>query len=196
MNIQIRKLTPELYRDYLHFFDTTPHSTNKEEHKCYCVCWSNDNYKDKDYSTAEKRRVIAKEYVINSNIQGYLAYYENKVVGWCNTNTKLQCFQCLSWKMFMKSIHKEEEFPNEKVKSVFCFAIKPEMRGKGIARLLLNQVCQDAEKDGFDYVEAYPNDTFINTEEDFMGPVGLYEKLGFSIDYKTEKRLVMRKKLK
>lgn len=33
-----------------------------------------------------------------------------------------------------------------KRKSVFCFAIAPKMRGKGIAGLLLSRVCEDAEK--------------------------------------------------
>lgn len=27
--------------------------------------------------------------------------------------------------------------------------------------MLLRQVCEDAEKDGFDFVEAYPNKEFI-----------------------------------
>lgn len=196
MNIEIRKLVPELLDDYLHFFDTKPHSTNKDEHRCYCVCWCNDNYEDKDFSTAEKRRDIAIEYINGDNIQGYLAYSDNKVVGWCNTNTKSDCFECCSWQMFMGSVHKNESSPGIKVKSVFCFAIAPEVRGKGIAGLLLRRVCEDAEKDGFDFVEAYPNKEFIDAEEDFMGPAKLYEKLGFTICYEFNKKLVVRKKLK
>lgn len=38
MNIEIRKLTPDLAEDYIHFFDTTPHDDNVDAHKCYCVC--------------------------------------------------------------------------------------------------------------------------------------------------------------
>lgn len=196
MNIEIRKLTPELVEDYVHFFDTTPHSTNKDEHRCYCVCWCNDDYKNKDFSTAEKRREIAIEYVKGNNIQGYLAFCDNKVIGWCNANTKSDCFECISWHMFMQSVDKDESSPGIKVKSVFCFAIATEMRGKGIAELLLCRVCEDAKNDGFDYVEAYPNKEFINTEEDFMGPVKLYEKLGFAICYEFDNKYVMRKKFK
>jgi len=33
-----------------------------------------------------------------------------------------------------------------KTKSVFCFAIVPDMRGKGIATALLERVCEDAKK--------------------------------------------------
>lgn len=40
--------------------------------------------------------------------------------------------------------------------SIYCFLITPEMKGKGIAKHLLEYACQDAAENGFDYVEAYP----------------------------------------
>ena len=95
--------------------------------------------------------------------------------------------------MFMQSIKKDE--PGPKVKSIFCFAIAPEMRRKGIATQLLHRVCEDAAKDGFDAVEAYPNKEFINTEDDFMGTVDTYEKAGFELFYEAGDKLVMRKRL-
>lgn len=38
-NIEIRKLSPELAEDYVHFFDITPHSEipDSDDCKCYCV---------------------------------------------------------------------------------------------------------------------------------------------------------------
>ena len=71
-----------------------------------------------------------------------------------------------------------------------------EMREQGIAGLLLERVCEDARKDGFDYVEAYPNKEFINTEVDFMGPLRMYTKIGFELSYETEEKFVVRKVLK
>lgn len=192
MNIDIKKLSPELIEDYLHFFDTVPHATNNEEHKCYCIWWCNKSLDGKDYSTVENRRNIATEYISNNNIQGYLAYYNNKVIGWCNTNTKSNCYECFCWRNFMNAIQKDDN----NVKAVFCFAISPEFREKGIAGMLLNRVCEDAKKDGFDVVEGYPNKIFIDTEQDYMGPVKLYEKLGFTVYYEADKKLVMRKKLR
>ena len=59
----------------------------------------------------------------------------------------------------------------------------------------MKRVCEDALRDGFDFVEAYPNKEFINTLADCMGPVKLYEKLGFTASYEIEPKLVMRKKL-
>lgn len=195
MNIMIRKLHPTLLDDYLAFFDYTPHSTNLEEHKCYCVCWSNENHEGKDFSTAEKRRSMAIDYVRQSKIQGFLAFYNEKVVGWCNVNTKSDCLMCYSWQNHMRKIRTNDAITNARIKSIFCFALAPEMRGKGIATMLLKHVCEDAKEQGYDYVEAYPNKVFINTEEDYMGPIKLYEKLGFIKYYEADQKVVMRKKL-
>jgi ribosomal protein S18 acetylase RimI-like enzyme len=197
MNIDIRKLTPALVDDYIHFFDTTPHSErpDEDECKCYCVWWCNDDSEGKDYLSLEKRRYYAIQYVKNNNIQGYLAYCDEKVVGWCNSNTKSDCLKCYCWRRFMGSIPTEEITSCIKIKSIFCFAIKPEMRRKGISKMLLERVCQDAKKDGFDFVEVYPNKEYINEAKDFMGPIELYRKNGFTIYYETEQNLVMRKKL-
>lgn len=195
MNIEVKKLTPELLEDYLHFFDTTPHYTNKEEDRCYCVGWSNADYENKDFSTAEKRREAAITYINGNNVQGYLVYFEGRVVGWCNANTKTECFKCQYGRMYL-GYTVQKDFPDEKVKSVFCFTIAPEMRRMGVAELLLQRVCEDAARNGFDFVEAYPNTNFINPEADCMGPVKLFEKLGFTVCYEIVPKLVMRKKLR
>jgi GNAT superfamily N-acetyltransferase len=197
MNIEIRKLTPNLVEDYVIFFDTTSHADNEDEHKCYCVWWCNDDYEGKDFtSSVEVRRDYAIQYVNGSNIQGYLAYCDDEVVGWCNANTKADCLKCYCWRRFMGSVLTEESHPDIKVKSVFCFTIAPEMRRKGIAKLLLERVCQDAAQDGFDFVEAYPKKAFTNEAEDYMGPVEMYKKSGFTLHYETAQQFVMRKHLK
>lgn len=55
MNIEIRKLAPDLVEDYVSFFDTTPHYYNKDEHKCYCVCWCSADHRIKtDFSSPER----------------------------------------------------------------------------------------------------------------------------------------------
>lgn len=55
------------------------------------------------------------------------------------------------------------------MKSIFCFVIAPEARRKGIATLLLERVCKDATKDGFDFVESYPYKESIYRSSDFGG---------------------------
>jgi GNAT superfamily N-acetyltransferase len=196
MEFEMRRLTPACAEEYVNFFDTTPHSDNVDEHRCYCVCWCGDDAEGKGFATAEKRRACALTYVQNGDMQGYLAYYSGKVVGWCNANTKADCLRCYSWQHFMGGIPAGEADEGIRVKSVFCFAIAPEMRRKGLAKMLLDRVCQDAVSDGFDVVEAYPNKTFVDVTEDFMGPADLFAQCGFTMYGETEQRLVMRKRLK
>lgn len=196
MSIEIRRLTPGLADDYVRFFDVTPHADNKDEHRCYCVWWCNDDYEGKDFaSSVEVRRDYALRYVKGGNIQGYLAYCDDRVVGWCNANTKADCLKCYCWRRFMGSVPTEESHPDIRVKSVFCFAVAPEMRRKGIAGLLLERVCRDAAQDGFDFVEAYANREFENEAEDYTGPAEMYRRSGFTVHCETDRQLVMRKRL-
>lgn len=195
MNITIKRLTPDLAEDYVHFFDETPHDQYVDEHKCYCVCWCNDDYEGKDFSSAAKRRMTAFQYVKNDNIHGYLAYHDGKVVGWCNANTKSECLKCASWRRSMDYVPLDDIVSGVKVKSVFCFTIAPDMQRKGIATILLERVCEDAAKDGFVFVEAYPAYAHGWQSSDFGGHVNMFERSGFVVISEPKQGLVMRKTL-
>lgn len=197
MEIEIKKLTPDLTEDYLHFFENDAHKDNKDEDRCYCVCWcSDDHRKGQNFSSPEKRRAYAVRYVGDGSIRGYLAYCGGKVVGWCNANDKAKCLNCISWLRFMAPVGAADLSPGAKVKSVFCFAIAPEMKRQGVATKLLARVCEDAENDGYEYLEAYPNKEFVSVFRDFMGPYGLYQKAGFTIHKELGQIFVVRKYLK
>jgi GNAT superfamily N-acetyltransferase len=195
MNIEIRKLTPDMAEEYTHFFDVTPHDVNTDESKCYCVTWrSDDSYIGESYwyPTREERREHAVKFVRASSIQGYLAYSGDKIVGWCNANEN--CHACVN---FLRTYWSIEEYNADvKVKSVFCFVIAPEMQRKGIATQLLEYVCKDAADEGLDFVEAYVNKTFVEADHDFRGPITMYEKCGFDKYSEKDGRVVMRKALK
>ena len=193
MEIEIKRLTPELADDYVHFFDITPHDAYVDAHKCYCVCWCADDYEGKDFSTAQKRRAAAHAYVQQDILQGYLAYHNGTPVGWMNANVKADCLKCCSWRMFMKDVPIDL---SEKIKSVFCFVVTPPFQRQGIASRLLEQVIQDASADGFDAVEAYPNKSFQSIAADFMGPADLYRKHGFETVGEISEKYIVRKKLK
>jgi len=116
-------LTSDLLEDYLSFFETEAHADNEEEDRCYCVCWCTADHRvETDFSSPEKRRDLAVQYIITAGIiQGYLAYYDDHVVGWCNANTKSDCIHCTSWLRFMSEVNTIEPDPNSRAKSIFCF---------------------------------------------------------------------------
>jgi len=96
----------------------------------------------------------------------------------------------------MRAVSTEELATGTRIKSIFCFLIAPEYRRKGVTKLLLERVCQDAFDEGYDYIEAYPLKECINEAKDFMGPVNLFKKNGFTIHDETEDKFVMRRLLK
>lgn len=93
-----------------------------------------------------------------------------------------------------------ETSKTEKVKSVFCFLIAPDMRGQGIAKMLLEKVCEDAKAEGFDYIEAYPRKKRLfgkaNEFSNFQGPYKMFEQAGFTEYKKLSDKIVVRKYLK
>lgn len=198
MNIEIRKLTPDLAEEYAHFFDVTPHDdgTAKDELPCYCVTWRSDAaYADGSshwFPTREERRERALRFVKDGHIQGYLAYLGDEIVGWCNANA-----DCRLGANYLRAYWPIEE-PRDgvRVKSVFCFVIAPQVQRKGVATQLLERVCLDAAADGFDFVEAYVHRDFHAVPYDFRGPLEMYEKCGFRAGSEQEGRVVMRKALK
>ncbi len=199
MKIEIRRLRPKLLDDYLHFFENVAHTDNKEWDRCYCTnyCAAHNNRiaKRKNYFDPNIRKQYAIDYVNNNLLQGYLAYADGKVIGWCNANSRKDCLHCFGWKNLIenKQINKKSK---EKIKSVFCFTVAPEMRGKGIASALLEKVIEDARADGYDYIEAYPNKEKTDMYYNYVGPLNLYKKFGFEMCAETKWRLVLRKSLK
>lgn len=193
MNIEIRKLTPDLAEEYVRFFDVTPHDVNIDERKCYCVTWRNDDTyigDDHWYPTREERRDHAIQFVRAGSLQGYLAYYDDEIVGWCNATA-----DCQRGINYLRSYWPIEEYrANVKVKSIFCFMIAPEMQRKGIATQLVERICKDAADDDFDFVEAYANE--IHSALDFRGTLAMYQKCGFTKSAEREGRVVVRKALK
>ncbi|HPJ22200.1 MAG TPA: GNAT family N-acetyltransferase [Clostridia bacterium] len=191
----IKRLGPDLVEDYLRFFDTEDHSDNIPEHKCYCVCWSSDDHRagTEMMSTAEKRRTLARKYIENGMIKGYLAYEDDRVVGWCNANEKTSCRNCISWLRLMGSVENDTT-KSIKVLSVFCFAIATDMRRRGIATKLLSHVCSESIREGYDVIEAYPRKN-LKGADDFEGPLSMFLKCGFTIYKELPEMFLVRKSL-
>ena len=182
MNIIIRRLTANLLDDYLCFFETDAHADNPHEDRCYCVGWCNADHRiEMGFSSPEKRRETAIQYVNTGAIQGYLAYVDKKVVGWCNTNTKSDCLNCEGWLRFKSAVNVSVLDSANKIKSIYCFTIAPEYKRKGITSQLLERVCQDAADEGFDSIEAYPEQNFVDVFSAMSGPLDLYLRNGFEI---------------
>jgi GNAT superfamily N-acetyltransferase len=196
MDIEIRKLSPDLMNDYFHFFDHVAFTDNSDWAGCYCVWYHLTNEHDAErmeFAASHKgesfNRVLAKRCIEDGTICGYLAYVDGSVAGWCNVNDKAK-YARLN-KERCPEIWDDKEDP-EKVKSVVCFTVSPMMRRKGIATALLNKACEDAAAEGYSYVEAYPRKGEVN-ERSYHGPLSIYKKLGFAVHKELDDMTVVRK---
>ncbi len=192
MAIEIKRLRPELANDFFYFFEMDAHADNPNEEKCYCVNWVSASQDDQlDFSTAFKRKGLAQQYINEGTLQGYLAYEDNKVVGWCNANTKLKCVHSMGWQAYMSAIPRDQSL-DDKIKSIYCFAIAPQMKRKGVASSLLEVIIRDAKAEGFMGIEAFPIKSAKDEFMLFMGPIELYKKNGFEVVGETERDYIMR----
>lgn len=196
MNIQIKRLSPELINDYLDYFDNVAFTDNKEWADCYCVHYHmNDKLEaeQKEYTASGGKcfgRELAIKLIKAGALQGYLAYSDGSVVGWCNTNDR-GSFDRLRKENRPELWEKVD--CTEKAKLIVCYSIAPNMRRKGIATELLGRVCKDASEEGYTYVEAYPGKAKSNIQRNYHGPYSLYEKCGFTLYKDLNDESIVRK---
>ena len=199
MDIKIQKLTPELVEDYVQFFDKTPHWDN-DETKCYCITWCSDNiYLNGGkhwFSSSVERKNNAIQRVRNGDIHGYLAYFNNEVIGWCNANTKSDCKESINYLRTEGGVPLELCKDGEKIKIIFCFTIAPKIQRMGVATQMLEYICRDASNENYDFVEAFPSYMSTDPTGDHRGPLEMYLKCGFIKYAEQENKAVVRKTLK
>ncbi len=210
MDYEIRRLTPELAEDYFDFFDNRAFSDGSPFYPCYCNAFnmSKDrieaefNRKAEEYGGGKESwkralRESAERMVAAGEIQGYLAYDQEKAIGWCNANERMSYYR--TGEFDLGNVPEDEAYthcsgPGE-VKAIVCFEIAPGYRGRGIASMLLQRVCDDAKAEGYQYVEAYPVQDGGYLGMAFTGPVHMYEKAGFVTCARICTIYIMRKKL-
>jgi len=101
MNIETKKLTPELATDFFDFFDNRAFSDNSPEGPCYCTRFQMTKEQEKsEFEQVEAfgsgsvgfmrvlRKMVEKQ-IKSGALQGYLAFVDGVSIGWCNSTTKL-----------------------------------------------------------------------------------------------------------
>ncbi|MFC2112928.1 GNAT family N-acetyltransferase [Bacteroidota bacterium] len=186
MEIEIKSLTPDLLNDYLFFFDNMVFSENPDWSKCYCYSFHFTGTSGQWNKDSNRAAVISM--INDSTLKGYLAYSDDKPIGWCNANDRKN-FQALD--RYYDVDDKEPDL----VCSIVCFLISPDHRRQGIAQKFLSQVNEDYSSQGYDYLEAYPGKGDLSCEKHYKGPLSLYKKLGFKTYKEFKDYLVVRKYL-
>lgn len=198
MELRIKRLTRELYADYLDFFDNRAFTDSNPNGPCYCsaAIMTADEIKrmESEFGGDCKgtlRRYAAKQ-LDEGRIRGYLAMDGGLSIGWCNA-ADMDSYAENDFG-FIPDFAKKNR--RGKTISVVCFEIAPEYRGMGVASAFLSRICEDAAMDGYDSVEGYAKLSDKPEPYDFSGPARLHEKSGFAEVMRRDGRAVMRKSLR
>ncbi len=191
MDVKIRALSQELTGDYFDFFDNVAFSDHEAWSWCYCTYYHFDTEIEKELDGLGKQglREYAAKLIKEGVLNGYLAYVDGKVAGWCNAGDRS------GYKRLLADKNLWTDAEDTKVKAVVCFIIASEFRRQGIATLLLKKVLQDAGAEGFTYVEAYPSKGNLDCFLHYHGYPSMYEKNGFVPYKKLDDYCIVRKRL-
>ena len=169
----IQPLTPANLPDLLAFFDGDAFSDNPKWASCYCQCFYEDHrvVKWSDRS-AGQNRTIAIQRGNTGAMQGWLAYADGAVVGWCNAAPRAL-------------FHALDEAPvadAAAIGCILCFLVAPSLRGRGFAKALLNAACDGLRDQGLKLVEANPRTGTVSAAQNHYGPLAMYLAAGFAVD--------------
>ncbi len=81
------------------------------------------------------------------------------------------------------------------IKAIACFVISPKHRKQGIATKLLEHAMRQAQKEGYKYIEAYPDSEHKDCYMNYHGYKLMFEHEGFQGFQELEKCAIMRKEL-
>lgn len=197
MRIQVRRLSKAMAEEYIRYFDDRAFSDGSPEKGCYCVWhhWTDAHEQERALMPEEQRpyrkRAYAKELIENGVLNGFAAFVDNEMVGFCNADLKDRYFR-------LSREHNADSWNDvtaeDQILAIVCFIVAPDMRRKGVAKALLSYACQYAAGHGYDYVEGYPSAGAF-TPRDCGGSVSMYTDAGFDI-LEVPGGVIARKKLK
>lgn len=195
---RIEPLTPSRRDDYLRFFDHErgiAFADNPQWAKCYCHFYHVPQPIAWESLDAHANRIAIASRIEVGEMEGFLAYADDTVVGWVNAQPlhKLQhCWARLGIE------RPTAELPPSEMAAIVCFVIAPEWRRQGVARALLQGLIASFTARGIQRVYAFPfrHDQQTNAPTaHYHGPESLFREHGFVEIDATPQLLVMTRDL-
>jgi ribosomal protein S18 acetylase RimI-like enzyme len=190
MEIGVHPLDPDRLEDYLAFFDRDAFADNPEWASCYCLFYHVTD-PEWDTRTGAQNREAAAALIRSGGLRGFLAYDGRRPIGWCNANLK-ERFERLA----AESSRWGAASPGERVLSVVCFVVAPAYRRQGVARLLLQEACAAAAREGYHWAEAYPRKEARSAAQAYHGTLALYQSEGFTTHRELSEFWIVRRDLR
>jgi GNAT superfamily N-acetyltransferase len=170
--IEIHALSPDRLPDFLRYFEGPAFADNPRWKSCYCqFLYVDHNRVQWAQRTGEQNRAAACERICGSRMQGYLAYRDGDVAGWCNAAPR----------QMMDAFADEVDPDADRMGQITCFVIAPAHRRSGVASALLAAACEGLRAQGLTIAEAMPKPGISGDAENHFGPMSLFIKAGFHV---------------
>ena len=182
MELRVERLTPARGADYLRFFDHEhgpAFADNPEWATCYCHYYEvPPALKWVDFD-GPANRVAMTARIATGEMEGYLAYDGDEMVGWMNA----QPYQKLRHACARLRIAEPDlPVPPHDAAAIVCFVVAPERRRQGIARALLHGGLANLAARGIALVDAFPwNSGADDTKatDHYHGSLSMFTAAGF-----------------
>jgi ribosomal protein S18 acetylase RimI-like enzyme len=171
LGIVVRSLGPAHLDDYLQFFDTRAFTDNPRWADCFCYYPLHDP-REKEWRdrTGPENREAVSACILGGQSQGYLAYRDGEVIGWCSAGPR----------NLYPMLRDDESLVAETTGAIFCFIVAPEQRGQGVASALLEAACLGLRAQGLMVAQARPLKDPTSAPNE-RGPLPMYLKAGFVV---------------
>lgn len=173
VELRFEALSTETLHDFLDFFDHVAfNGSNEQWTGCYCQFYLNTPERIKEIQASpDTRPALNRESACSrietGQMQGYLAYDKDELVGWVAAGES--------------KLYPGIPDAQDKLARILCFVIHPKRRNEGIATSLLQHVVGDLRVRGFEAVESAPYTSVQKFEGNYRGTVSMFEKAGFEL---------------
>jgi GNAT superfamily N-acetyltransferase len=193
--LTVKPLSPNLADDFLRFFDHErglAFADNPDWAKCYCHYYQVPREIDWPSLSAAQNRIAMDSRIEVGEMEGFLAYAGDTVVGWMNAQPRHKLPHC-----FQRMQIPATPLPCAEYEAavIVCFVIAPEFRRRGVARALLAGGLESLAARGIKIVDAFPFKAGDSESpaDHYHGPLSLFLSEGFTILREDADLTVVRK---
>ncbi len=196
-DITVRPLTPAMTGDYLAFFDHEQglaFSDNPEWARCYCHYYEVAPAIDWKSLTPDQNRVAMQSRIETGEMEGFLAYAGNQVIGWLNAQPRHKLPHCFARMRIEPLLVPCADY---EAALVVCFVVAPTWRRRGVARELLTAALASFAARGIKIVDAFPFKAPASelAADHYHGPLAMFLAAGFSLLREEQSLTIVRKLL-
>ena len=189
LNLTIRELSERTLPDFLGYFDRVAFADNPDWARCYCFFHHADHDQPGwDERSGPENRAAVCGLVSEGAMQGYLAYVNDEVVGWCHAAPR----------PLIPNLQKDPDLATEELAAtgaIVCFVVAKAHRGTGVATQLLDAALQGLRQQGLTWAEGYPRRNAVGEAANYHGPLSLFSEAGFQTVRELSNFWIVRKRL-